>query len=447
MAPNPHFEEEEEEKGRPVPLTTDDVAILKAYGSGPFGSQIKELEEDIKKLTKEIAESCGVTESDTGIAPQSQWNLQLDRMRMMRGALHVAKVTKIISPKDLETSESDEPANEEPEDSVDDHEDDVYMISLRHSSKFVAGRHADLPPQDIDEDMRVGIDRARYQIKTPLPPPIDPTIAMMEVEERPDVTYEDIGGCKEQLRQLREVIEDPLLHPERYLALGIDPPKGVLLYGPPGTGKTLSARAVANRTDSCFIRVIGSELVQRFIGEGARMVRELFVMARQHSPSIIFIDEVDSIATKRFDSKSGGDREVQRTMLELLNQMDGFEPNANIKVIMATNRIDILDRALLRPGRIDRKIEFPNPGSASRADILRIHSRQMNVVRGVDLQAVADTLEGASGADLKAVCTEAGMYALRERRIHITQHDFELAAAKVMQKNKGLDTALEKLWK
>ena len=223
----------------------------------------------------------------------------------------------------------------------------------------------------------------------------------------------------------------------------------MILYGPPGTGKTLLARAVAHHTDCCFIRVSGSELVQKYIGEGSRMVRELFVMARQHAPSIIFMDEIDSIGGTRIESsRSGGDSEVQRTMLELLNQLDGFEPSQNIKVLMATNRLDILDPALLRPGRIDRKIEFPNPNEAARVGILKIHSRKMNLMRGINLGKIANKMKGASGAESKAVCTEAGMFALRERRIHVTQEDFELAVAKVMKKDsqdKNISTQM--LWK
>ncbi|KAJ8644418.1 hypothetical protein MRB53_006166 [Persea americana] len=194
--------------------------------------------------------------------------------------------------------------------------------------------------------------------------------------------------------------------------------------------------------------VSGSELVQKYIGEGSRMVRELFVMAREHAPSIIFMDEIDSIGSARMESGTGnGDSEVQRTMLELLNQLDGFEASNKIKVLMATNRIDILDQALLRPGRIDRKIEFPNPNEESRLDILKIHSRRMNLMRGIDLKKIAEKMNGASGAELKAVCTEAGMFALRERRVHVTQEDFEMAVAKVMKKETEKNMSLRKLWK
>uniref|UniRef100_A0A8C8JUQ0 26S proteasome regulatory subunit 8 n=1 Tax=Oncorhynchus tshawytscha TaxID=74940 RepID=A0A8C8JUQ0_ONCTS len=241
-------------------------------------------------------------------------------------------------------------------------------------------------------------------------------------------------------KEIKEVIELPVKHPELFEALGIAQPKGVLLYGPPGTGKTLLARAVAHHTDCTFIRVSGSELVQKFIGEGARMVRELFVMAREHAPSIIFMDEIDSIGSSRLEGGSGGDSEVQRTMLELLNQLDGFEATKNIKVIMATNRIDILDSALLRPGRIDRKIEFPPPNEEARLDILKIHSRKMNLTRGINLRKIAELMPGASGAE--GVCTESGMYALRERRVHVNQEDFEMAVAKVSL----LSVSFQLLW-
>ena len=222
----------------------------------------------------------------------------------------------------------------------------------------------------------------------------------MMVEKVPDSTYDMIGGLDQQIKEIKEVIELGLNHPELFESLGIAQPKGVLLYGPPGTGKTLLARAVAHHADCKFIRVSGSELVQKYIGEGSRMVRELFVMAREHAPSIIFMDEIDSIGSSRVEGSSGGDSEVQRTMLELLNQLDGFEPTKNIKVIMATNRLDILDPALLRPGRIDRKIEFPPPTVEARADILKIHSRSMNLTRGIDLKKIAEKMNGTSGAEL-----------------------------------------------
>uniref|UniRef100_A0A673BWH0 Proteasome 26S subunit, ATPase 5 n=1 Tax=Sphaeramia orbicularis TaxID=375764 RepID=A0A673BWH0_9TELE len=285
-------------------------------------------------------------------------------------------------------------------------------------------------PYQVTPNCRVALRNDSYTLHKILPNKVDPLVSLMMVEKVPDSTYEMIGGLDKQIKEIKEVIELPVKHPELFEALGIAQPKGVLLYGPPGTGKTLLARAVAHHTDCTFIRVSGSELVQKFIGEGARMVRELFVMAREHAPSIIFMDEIDSIGSSRLEGGSGGDSEVQRTMLELLNQLDGFEATKNIKVIMATNRIDILDSALLRPGRIDRKIEFPPPNEEARLDILKIHSRKMNLTRGINLRKIAELMPGASGAEVKGVCTEAGMYALRERRVHVTQEDFEMAVAK-----------------
>merc|ERR1711868_351622 len=308
------------------------------------------------------------------------------------------------------------------------------LVKIHPEGKFVVDIDSKIKIDDIKPNTRVALKSDSYVLHKILPNKIDPLVSLMMVEKVPDSTYEMIGGLDKQIKEIKEVIELPVKHPELFEALGIAQPKGVLLYGPPGTGKTLLARAVAHHTDCTFIRVSGSELVQKFIGEGSRMVRELFIMAREHSPSIIFMDEIDSIGGARQDGESGGDSEVQRTMLELLNQLDGFEPQQNIKVIMATNRIDILDPALLRPGRIDRKIEFPAPNEDARVDILRIHSRKMNLTRGINLRKIAEKMTGASGAESKGVCTEAGMYALRERRVHVTQEDFEMAVSKVMQK-------------
>lgn len=311
------------------------------------------------------------------------------------------------------------------------------LVKVNPEGKYVVDINASIDISKLTPTIRVALRHDSYQLHKILPNKIDPLVSLMMVEKVPDSTYDMIGGLDRQIKEIKEVIELPVKHPELFDALGIAQPKGVLLYGPPGTGKTLLARAVAHHTDCKFIRVSGSELVQKYIGEGSRMVRELFVMAREHAPSIIFMDEIDSIGSSRGDG--GGDSEVQRTMLELLNQLDGFEPTQSIKVIMATNRIDILDAALLRPGRIDRKIEFPPPNEAARTDILKIHSRKMNLTRGINLRKIAEQTGGASGAEVKGVCTEAGMYALRERRVHVTQEDFEMAVAKVImvEREKG----------
>ena len=322
---------------------------------------------------------------------------------------------------------------------------DKVLVKASSDGKYIVKVDKKINIEDLRPSLRVTLGDS-MKINRILPNRVDPLVSLMRVEKVPDATYDMVGGLDKQIKEIREVIELPIKHPEVFESLGISQPKGVLMYGPPGTGKTLLAKACAHHTDCCFIRVSGNELVQKYIGEGARLVRELFIMARQHAPSIIFMDEIDSIGGHRIDNDSKGDSEVQRTMLELLNQLDGFEETQNIKMIMATNRIDILDDALLRPGRIDRKIEFPNPNEKSRYDILKIHSRKMNLVRGVDLMKIAGMMNEASGADCKACCSEAGMFALRERRIHVTQEDFEMAVAKVMKKDDDKNQ-LKKIWK
>merc|ERR1711998_334329 len=276
-------------------------------------------------------------------------------------------------------------------------------MGVHPEGKYVVDIDKSIDIGKLNVNDRVALRNDSYALHLVLPSKVDPLVSLMKVEKVPDSTYDMVGGCDKQIKEIKEVIELPIKHPELFESLGIAQPKGVLMYGPPGTGKTLLARAVAHHTDCCFIRVSGSELVQKYIGEGSRMVRELFVMAREHAPSIIFMDEVDSIGSSRIDGGKGGDSEVQRTMLELLNQLDGFEANKAIKVLMATNRLDILDPALLRPGRIDRKIEFPNPNEDSRMDILGIHSRNMNLMRGIDFKKVAKLMPGGSGAETKGV--------------------------------------------
>lgn len=320
------------------------------------------------------------------------------------------------------------------------------LVKTGGDSKYVVNIDPDIEESELTAGTRVALKNSDHSLHRILPSKVDPLVSLMKVEKVPDSTYDMVGGLDKQIREIKEVIELPIKHPELFDALGVAQPKGVLLYGPPGTGKTLLARAVAHHTDCTFIRVSGAELVQKYIGEGSRMVRELFVMAREAAPSIIFMDEIDSIGSSRLEGKNG-DSEVQRTMLELLAQLDGFEASQSIKVVMATNRIDILDPALLRPGRIDRKIEFPHPSLTSRQEILSIHSRKMNLTRGIDLHSIAEKMGNASGADCKAVCTEAGMFALRERRIHVTQQDFEMSVTKVTKKEGDGDVSMQKLWK
>merc|ERR1712199_8675 len=256
---------------------------------------------------------------------------------------------------------------------------------------------------------------------------VDPMVNVMKVDKAPTETFADIGGLESQIREIKEAVELPLTHPELYDDIGIKPPKGVILYGPPGTGKTLLAKAVANQTSATFLRVVGSELIQKYLGDGPKLVRELFRVADDLSPTIVFIDEIDAVATKRYDTTSGGEREIQRTMLELLNQMDGFDALSEVKVIMATNRIESLDPALLRPGRIDRKIEFPLPDIKTKRRIFQIHTGKMTLGDDVNLEEFVLSKDELSGADIKAICTEAGLLALRERRMKVSQAEFKKA--------------------
>lgn len=427
-----------------VPLSEGDIQVLKSYGAAPYASKLKETEKDLKDIEFRIKEKAGVKESDTGLAPSHLWDIMGDRQRLSEEhPLQVARCTKIIKKSSENNNDNErsnnnggsistETNNNASNNDDDDDEEAKYVINLKQIAKFVVGLGERVSPTDIEEGMRVGVDRSKYHIELPLPPRIDPTVTMMTVEEKPDVTYTDVGGCKEQIEKLREVVELPLLSPERFAALGIDPPKGILLYGPPGTGKTLCARAVANRTDATFIRVIGSELVQKYVGEGARMVRELFEMARTKKACIIFFDEIDAVGGARFDDGAGGDNEVQRTMLELITQLDGFDPRGNIKVMFATNRPNTLDPALLRPGRIDRKVEFSLPDLEGRANIFRIHTKSMSVERGIRWELISRLCPNSTGAELRSVCTEAGMFAIRARRKVATEKDFLKAVDKVI---------------
>ncbi|CAM9810230.1 unnamed protein product [Scytosiphon promiscuus] len=406
--------DEEDDEAPPAALDEGDIALLKTYGLGPYTTSIKNIEKEINEAKEQVKELIGIKESDTGLSQPSQWDLVSDKQMMQEEQpLQVARCTKIINA---------------------GQEDAKYVINVRQIAKFVVGLGEKVSPTDVEEGMRVGVDRTKYSVQIPLPPKIDPTVSLMTVEDKPDVTYEDVGGAKDALEKLREVVELPLLHPERFVTLGIDPPKGVLLFGPPGTGKTLSARAVANRTDACFIRVIGSELVQKYVGEGARMVRELFTMARSKKACIVFFDEIDAIGGSRTGGDdSGGDNEVQRTMLQIVTELDGFDPRGNIKVLMATNRPDTLDPALLRPGRLDRKVEFGLPDLEGRAHILSIHSKSMNVDRDIRYELVARLCPNTTGAELRSVCTEAGMFAIRARKKSISEKDFLDAVNKVIK--------------
>lgn len=423
---------DEEKEDAPPPLDEGDIALLKSYGLGPYTTAIKTLEEEIKTHQQTVKDLIGIKESDTGLSQPSQWDLVGDKQMMSEEApLQVARCTKIIAG---ESDGNDISSGSSNSANTSSAAGNKYVINVKQIAKFVVGLGEKVAPTDIEEGMRVGVDRSKYSIQIPLPPKIDPTVSMMTVEDKPDVTYEDVGGAKDAMEKLREVLETPLLHPERFVTLGIDPPKGVLLFGPPGTGKTLSARAVANRTDACFIRVIGSELVQKYVGEGARMVRELFTMARSKRACIVFFDEIDAIGGARTGGdENGSDNEVQRTMLQIVTELDGFDARGNIKVLMATNRPDTLDPALLRPGRLDRKVEFGLPDLEGRGHILKIHSKRMNCDRDIRFELIARLCPNTTGAELRSVCTEAGMFAIRARRKSVSEKDFLDSVNKVVK--------------
>ena len=302
---------------------------------------------------------------------------------------------------------------------------DQGLVSSTSGSTYMVRVLSTLDREKLKPNTSVALHRHSHSVVDTLPPEADSSVQTMMSDEKPDVTYEDIGGLDVQKQEVREAVELPLTHFDLYKQIGIDPPRGVLMYGPPGTGKTMLAKAVANATTATFIRVVGSEFVQKYLGEGPRMVRDVFRMARENSPSIIFIDEIDAIGTKRFDSQTGADREVQRILLELLNQMDGFDQSTNVKVIMATNRADTLDPALLRPGRLDRKIEFPMPDRRQKRLVFQACTAKMNLSEEVDLEDYVNRAEKLSAAEISAVCAEAGLQAVRANRYVILPKDFE----------------------
>ena len=319
-------------------------------------------------------------------------------------------------------------------------DENYAIVSSTAGSNYYVRVLSTLNREMLKPSSSIALHRHSHSVVDILPNETDASIQLMQMGEKPDVTYQDVGGLDIQKQEIREAVELPLTNHELYAQIGIDPPRGVLLYGPPGTGKTMLAKAVANNTTAAFIRVVGSEFVQKYLGEGPRMVRDVFRLARENAPAIVFIDEIDAIATKRFDAQTGADREVQRILLELLNQMDGFDQSVNVKVIMATNRADTLDAALMRPGRLDRKIEFPMPDRRQKRLIFQTVTNKMNLSEEVDLEDYINRPEKVTAADITAICQEAGLLAVRRNRYVILPKDFEKAYKNVVKKS---DTEFE----
>ena len=318
-----------------------------------------------------------------------------------------------------------------------------FIVKASSGPRYVVGCRSRLNQDKLKPGTRVALDMTTLTIMRVLPREVDPTVFHMQAsEEDGGVSFADIGGLNEQIRELREVIELPLTNPELFVRVGIKAPKGVLLYGPPGTGKTLLARALASNINATFLKVVASAIVDKYIGESARIIREMFGFARDHEPCVIFMDEIDAIGGSRFSEGTSADREIQRTLMELLNQMDGFEAQGQVKMVMATNRPDILDPALLRPGRLDRKIEIPEPNETQRLEILKIHASNITKRGDIDFESVVKLADGLNGADMRNICTEAGLFAIRADRDYTLEEDFMKAARKILD-NKKLESKLD----
>ncbi|KAG7394012.1 26S proteasome regulatory subunit 10B A [Phytophthora boehmeriae] len=315
-------------------------------------------------------------------------------------------------------------------------DEDRFIVKASSGPRYVVGCRAKVEKSKLKSGTRVALDMTTLTIMRYLPREVDPTVYHMLNEDAGNVSFSSIGGLNEQIRELREVIELPLTNPELFFRVGIKPPKGVLLYGPPGTGKTLLARALACNINATFLKVVASAIVDKYIGESARVIREMFGYARDHQPCVIFMDEIDAIGGSRYSEGTSADREIQRTLMELLNQLDGFDALGQVKMVMATNRPDILDPALLRPGRLDRKIEIPLPNEASRMDILKIHSGPITKKGEIDYESIVKLTDGFNGADMRNVCTEAGMFAIRADREYVVEEDFMKAARKLAETKK-----------
>ncbi len=321
-------------------------------------------------------------------------------------------------------------------DILDDNKNRV-IVSSSTGPSLIVENISKIKKRDLTPGKKVALNQQTMAVTELLPSKIEPFIQSMElIENIPNISYDDIGGLADQIQEVRETVELPLINPSIFEKVGIDPPKGVLLYGPPGNGKTLVAKAIAHEIKATFIRIIGSELVQKFIGEGARYVREIFELARKKAPTILFIDELDAIGAERLEDPASGDREVQRTLMQLMAELDGFNKRGNVRVVGATNRVDILDHALLRPGRFDRIIYFPIPDDEARGRIFKVHIKKLNIVNNINIKMLIKMSEGATGADIKAICTEAGMFAIRNNQYCIREEHFVKAINKVLDKKK-----------
>ena len=411
----------------PDPQTPEELYRLYRTLSEQLRGQLSQIENDKHELELQMMDRVGNLESR---------NLELrEQLRQVEADKRYIETQKIRYEREVRKLKSESEQLRSPPLIIGTITDvvDASRVIVRSSAgpRFLVRSSPSISAEEIKPGVRCTLNQQSLAIVELLPTSFDAQIYGMELVDSPQETYADIGGLDVQINEIKEAVELPLKRPELFLRIGIDPPKGVLLHGPPGTGKTLLAKAVAHETNAHFMRVVGSELVQKYIGEGARLVRELFDLAKKKAPTIIFIDEIDAVGASRTEANTSGDREVQRTLLQLLAGMDGFENRGDVKIIGATNRIDILDRALLRPGRFDRIIEIPLPDETGRLSILKVHCRALTIDENVDLGEVAKQTDGKNGADLRAICMEAGMFAIRKDRPAITQEDFLAAITKI----------------
>ncbi len=379
--------------------------------------KIKTLEDENKILKEEKSESTKKLRNlETKELKQNVSNRQLEgKIKELKGEINSFKKTPLILATITEVFD-----------------DNRVGIRGHVGHDFVVTYPGSIDKDKVIAGARVSLNQDSLAVVEVLPSKKEADIMAMEIEEKPDINYNDIGGLENAIVEIKETVELPIKKPELFEEIGIDPPKGILLYGPPGTGKTLLAKAVANQTNATFIKLVASEFVNKFLGEGARYVRQVFELAKEKSPAIIFLDEIDAIGTKRTHGTQGADREVQRTLMQLLSELDGFESRGNVGIIAATNRPDILDDALIRPGRFDRTIEVPLPNKNGRINILKIHTEKMKIDENIDFESISELTEGFSGADLKAACTEAGMFAIRNERKKVISKDFMDAIDKII---------------